>query len=156
MLRVEIGADDARALTALQSRVEEVDDPTLARVLGAPTTRSAEIALTTIVVSIARDVEALCPSGHWCTAGKEIPCSKGTYNPFFGNSSGEACLVCPGLSTTAVEGAEAVQMCICLATYYNTVQHTGALPRGCGLAFTPEVSRSASLAPLPTMGCSRC
>ncbi len=60
-----------------------------------------------------------CPKGKWCSAGKEIPCSRGFYNDVEGGDSMAACKPCPLESSTDGEGSTSAADCMCNPTFYK-------------------------------------
>ncbi|EEC13583.1 neurogenic locus notch, putative [Ixodes scapularis] len=88
------------------------------------------------------------------TPGQCRPCPRGTYRGAAGN---EACLPCPGNSTTKDEGARSVSQCSCLAGYEGSPANNlpctpilcaqlsspiggSTLPRKCGNTFNTSCS----------------
>ena len=66
-----------------------------------------------------RVVEEECPAGFWCTAGKRIECTIGTYNNKTDQHLATACIQCPMHSTTLREGSINLADCVCEAGYFN-------------------------------------
>ena len=58
--------------------------------------------------TVERVVEIRCPKGRWCTAGQEIDCTEGTYNPFEEQDLGKACLPCPTATYAAATGFQSI------------------------------------------------
>ena len=76
-----------------------------------------------------------CPAGHWCTAGRQIPCVPNTYLPGLSRADfteiitngnvhldrRQTCTPCPANTTTdGAEGRASVWDCVCKATYFAT------------------------------------
>ena len=68
--------------------------------------------------SLMTQVEDPCPPGFWCTTGKRIACSAGTYNPHWWNSTAFACLPCPLFSTSTVATSKGSH-CFCIQGYFD-------------------------------------
>ena len=79
-----------------QLQVSAVDDDTLSAALDVPAVRSAApLVATEGVMTFLEVVQQPCAPGFWCTAGKRIPCTVGTYNPHPNADNATACLLCP-------------------------------------------------------------
>jgi hypothetical protein len=106
----------------------------IARTLGANVTRSTARVITTLVNvtrTFTRHQAATCPKGSWCTAGAEIKCDIGRYNPTENANNATACLKCPLHTTTSASGASNEELCTC-----DTQRHRFLVPTeyggGCG------------------------
>ncbi|KOO34597.1 mastigoneme-like protein [Chrysochromulina tobinii] len=69
--------------------------------------------------------ERVCPRGFWCTAGIEVPCEKGFYNPTTNAASQTACLRCPEFSTTNGTAATNVSQCLCEQSFVQQLNAAG-------------------------------
>ena len=64
--------------------------------------------------NVSSQVAATCPRGSWCTAGSQIACGVGTYNPEENSDSAVACRDCPLHTTTLTTGASSEDAdCVC-------------------------------------------
>ena len=59
-----------------------------------------------------------CPLGHWCTSGKSVECSVGTYNDELGAAGTLACTYCPEDATTREAGSTSLADCVCEKNFY--------------------------------------
>lgn len=66
-----------------------------------------------------KTVTRQCSPGHWCTAGREVGCTVGYYNPHFGADNQTACVPCPISSTTFGPNSTSSSDCVCVAGTYN-------------------------------------
>jgi len=69
--------------------------------------------------------ERVCPRGFWCTAGLEVACEQGFYNPTTNAASQTACLRCPDRSTTNGTAATNVSECVCQASFVRQLDAAG-------------------------------
>ena len=109
---------------ALVTAVESVNDGSLsksfAKALGVSNvslSTSPAVRSSTLVV-----VRAMCPKGHWCTAGETVPCERGFYNPHENNDTAKACLQCMRNGVTLVKGAFDFSQCTCADGYVEVVR----------------------------------
>ncbi|KOO29948.1 cytadherence high molecular weight protein 2 [Chrysochromulina tobinii] len=70
--------------------------------------------------------ERVCPRGFWCTAGVEVACEQGFYNPNTNAASQTACLRCPEFSTTNGTAATNVSECVCQASFVRQMDAAGS------------------------------
>jgi hypothetical protein len=70
--------------------------------------------------------ERVCPRGFWCTAGLEVACEQGFYNPNTNAASQTACLRCPEFSTTNGTAATNVSECVCQASFVRQMDAAGS------------------------------
>eukprot|EP00900_Chrysochromulina_parva_P018321 jgi/Chrpa1/26490/Chrysochromulina_OHIO_Genome00027944-RA len=69
--------------------------------------------------------QRVCPRGFWCTAGLEVACEQGFYNPTTDAASQTACLRCPDRSTTNGTAATNVSECVCQASFVRQLDAAG-------------------------------
>ncbi|KOO31505.1 mastigoneme-like protein [Chrysochromulina tobinii] len=69
--------------------------------------------------------QRVCPRGFWCTAGLEVACEKGFYNPTTNAASQTACLRCPEFSTTNGTAATNVSQCLCQESFVQQLDAAG-------------------------------
>ncbi|KOO31212.1 protein serine threonine, partial [Chrysochromulina tobinii] len=66
-----------------------------------------------------------CPRGFWCTAGIEVPCEQGFYNPTTNAANAKACLRCPEFSTTSGNASTDVSQCVCEQSFVQQLNAAG-------------------------------
>lgn len=99
---------------ALLSAVQSVDSTSLTASLA--TALNAVVNVTGTVAQATSKtvvVEKDCPKGHWCTAGQEVKCEVGFYNPMLNINTQTGCLPCMANGWTVREGAESYSECVC-------------------------------------------
>jgi len=69
--------------------------------------------------------ERVCPRGFWCTAGLEVACELGFYNPNTNANSQTACVRCPEFSTTNGTASSHVSQCLCQETFIQQLDAAG-------------------------------
>ena len=126
------GADGAQASSSLSvddllDKVNAVDDSTLGASL-ATALNMANISVSTTAApsraTVERTVNVVCPVGHWCTAGRIVPCPMSTYNNRTKQNEATSCLRCPVFSETRDEASTSLDDCVCEESYYDaTVGH---------------------------------
>jgi len=102
-----------------------LDPAVLGAALGVSVTNL--VAPTATVVQQTETVirQRVCPRGFWCTAGIEVPCEKGFYNPTTNAASQTACLRCPEFSTTNGTAATNVSQCLCEQSFVQQLNAAG-------------------------------
>jgi hypothetical protein len=112
-------AEDGTVITApsaddLLSTVSEISDSTLGAALGAVLNVTVNVTSSEPVRAVeTRFVEQSCPKGYWCTAGEEVACEVGTYQPNENVDSAQACLPCMANAKTAAAAATSLSDCTC-------------------------------------------
>ena len=84
-------AEESRAI--LTELVAAIDDSALSAALGVNSTRSSTVEITRNVTRV-RIEQMSCTPGHWCTAGVEINCNVGFFNPNSDDHLATACVHC--------------------------------------------------------------
>lgn len=100
-------------------RVATADASALSVALGRSVTYVANASLTTGTVTTTRVKRQPCPRGYWCTAGIQVPCEVGFFNPGVDANNGTACQPCPWKATTRQRGSTSIANCVCQSGYYN-------------------------------------
>jgi len=105
--------------------LNNLDPAVLGAALGV--TVAAIVAPTATVAQQTETVirERVCPRGFWCTAGLEVACEQGFYNPTTNAASQTACLRCPDRSTTNGTAATNVSECVCQASFVRQLDAAG-------------------------------
>lgn len=119
------GSGNSVDLATLEQSVAAVDDAVLASTISAvavatglpPVTVTSQPATTS---TVRVTVSFSCPRGKWCTAGRVVDCSRGTYNPLEDQRYATACIKCPPNSHTLAESAASRSECVCDAEYYDS------------------------------------
>ena len=76
---------------------------------------------------VTREVEARCPPGFWCSAGKKIPCSINTYNERKDADDQSFCVPCPENARTAGESSTSFFDCMCSRNFFVDSRLKGEL-----------------------------
>ena len=133
------GADGAQASSSLSvddllDKVNAVDDSTLGASL-ATALNMANISVSTTAApsraTVERTVNVVCPVGHWCTAGRIVPCPMSTYNNRTKQNEATSCLRCPVFSETRDEASTSLDDCVCEKSYYDATVGHGVECLGC-------------------------
>ena len=111
---VTITASDSGGTSVpdLEAAMRAVDDSALASALGVNITSSAP---TTLMVIREKD----CPRGFWCTAGLEVECDYGFFNPNLNANNQTACIKCPERATTQSKASTRPDECVCEKGYFD-------------------------------------
>ena len=141
---------EAAAAAALAGAVGATGAAELAAALGAPAT------VERVAIGIvAREREALCPAGAWCSVGVTIPCPENTYNNLTNRTDEGACRACPP-NAVSPKGSVSASACLCSRGYYERrwLDAEGAA-EGAECAVCPLgsdcVEEGATLATLPLL-----
>jgi hypothetical protein len=123
-ITMTIATSDSSHAAILHAALSDVDDTALASALGVPVTSSAP---TTVTLIQQKD----CPKGFWCTAGLEVECDFGFYNPSLNANNQTACLKCPERSTTIAKASTRSDECVCEAGYFDADEGAGVRCKLC-------------------------
>ena len=138
VVNVGIIARSVDDLAALNDTLVSTDDTSLSSALGVPTIRTPGLSIGTTNITVLKIVQASCRRGYWCTAGREIECAQGTYNPFLNANNATACLRCPENSATNGTAATSVDQCFCRESFETT-------PLGCQCGAGRGISRAGGV-----------
>lgn len=126
MVLLHIAAESEAQCLEVYARLFELSTEELTVAMsmevGTPWTRAPEETpqLTTRWVSYTVVVwESGCSPGFWCTAGADIPCLHGTYNPLVDMTNATACQKCPAHATTREMNSTSLSDCVCALGYYD-------------------------------------
>ena len=127
-------------LDALVAAVNSVDDTELAAsmssALGTNITVESANAITAEVLVV---VETDCPRGYWCTAGEQVACEIGFYQPVLNVNSAQGCLPCMANGKTNTEAATAESDCVCSSDLgFMEVSAGGNRTCGCPAGYQPN------------------
>ena len=111
---------DAAAITA---QVDATSAASLSATLGVNVSQVAPPQVTV--------VSAVCPPGYWCTAGDQVACLRGFYNPNRGANNQTSCLGCPARATTILEASTTPLSCVCTAGYFKVDTADGTAGMQC-------------------------
>jgi len=173
LVKVSFVLTDGNSTAALEDTLAHQDAVTLSELLAIPIeginlTRGVRNLTTT------DQVEKLCQPGHWCTAGTQVDCEVGFYNPHTASNNQSACIKCPDRASTRQAASTDVSQCLCEPGYYNDHAEHGVncatCPSGTNCSqwgatmrnlpirrgFYRHSDRSANVWPCPEEGKSAC
>ena len=131
-MNVQIAASDGLTLSNITARMESVTTAEIDAAIEAATGETMLIDQSSTPITQQDVIEVVdCPPGSWCSAGNEIPCGNGTYNPDSKQHSQIACRQCPDGSWSGMSSTKASD-CTCVGGQY---QHSIDLNKATG---TPE------------------
>ena len=112
-------------MATLTSSVTAVDDNALASTIGSVIGKTVTVVSQPPTAATVKVTTAFsCPAGHYCSAGQQIPCAAGEYNPYEGNTTGLACLPCPQFSSSEA-GSAFLDNCTCTDGFIPSVGTDG-------------------------------
>ena len=78
-------------------------------------------------LTVTSEVEQDCRPGYWCTAGVEVSCEVGFYNPYPKSNNQSACLKCPERSSTRSSASTDLSQCVCEPDFYDELPDADAV-----------------------------
>jgi len=124
VIKITIATESSSArvnLTTIERRVAAVDDSMLATSIGAVIGANVSVSVINMTTgTIVYEAEMSCPRGKWCTAGRVVPCARGTYNPLEDQDFATACIPCPPNSNTLSVSSMTRGDCICDTDYFDS------------------------------------
>jgi len=129
----------APAIDNLLAAVANITEDSLASSLGSALNTTITVTKADALKALVRRISSfVCPTGAWCTAGKVVPCPRGTYNNITGQTYSAACQPCPDFSTTANESSTSVDECRCREGFQESTLEAGSIACVCepGFAFS--------------------
>ena len=126
--------------------LNSLDPAVLGAALGVSVANLVAPTATVVQQTVTVIRERVCPRGFWCTAGLEVACEQGFYNPNTNANSQTACVRCPEFSTTNGTAASNVSQCVCQASFVRQLDAAG----------TPQCICAAGLELVGGVQCAPC
>jgi hypothetical protein len=118
-ITIPTAADSSGSAAVVVAAINAVDASTLTAALGVSVLSTSSPKVQTTTRTVTRYQEKTCPRGFWCTAGLEIPCEAGFFNPTQNANNQSACIRCPKDSTTLGPNSTGSELCACNEGFYN-------------------------------------
>ena len=118
-------ASSSSSAASVVAAINAADASTLTAALGVTILSTSSPQVQTTTRTVTRYQEKTCARGFWCTAGLEVPCEAGFFNPSLNANNQSACIKCPDDATTLGANSTSPAQCVCNEGFYKANDASG-------------------------------